>query len=172
MELNFLEEINIGEGIYLKKTLISLFILQVFFISIVFIFNPRILITINNDEFNELLMNKTYYGFPKSSFIIAILKENWFRPKSCKIILITEHSTYNLERGFDNPIRYYIINHANYRVFLLIFYLVIDFIIMLILKYKKTKNPRQYQMSETIFSLTLLCLLIVFAFIFFSTYIP
>ena len=162
----------IERGIYLKKTLITLFILQILFISIVFIFNPPILITINNDEFNELLMNKTYYGFAKSSFIIAILKENWFRPKSCKINLITEHSTYNLERGFDNPIRYYIINHANYRILLLIFYLVIDFIIILILKYEKAKNSKQYRISEWISSLTLLCLLIPSVFIFFSAYIP
>ena len=146
-----------------KAIIIVLLILQILFVFIVFIFNPPILITINNDEFNELLMNNTYYGFPESSFIIAIVKENWFRPKTCEIILFTGYNTYKLQRSSDNVIRYYIKNHSNYRIISIINNLVMDFIVIIIARYKKINIfLKSTEINESFFYFIIFIPLILF----------
>lgn len=156
-----------------KAIIIVLFILQVFFVFIVFIFNPPILITINNDEFNELLMNNTYYGFPKSSFIIAIVKENWFRPKTCEIVLFNGYNTYKLQRSSDNVIRYYIKSHSNYRIISIINNFVMDLIVILIARYKKISIFFKHLLiNELVFYFIIFVPLILFNCIFLFSCLP
>lgn len=120
-----------------KIIIIIIFILQILFACIIFAYNPPIIIAINDEEFNELLMTNTYFGFPKSFFILATLKENWFRPESCEIFIINEYGSYTLKRGFEDVVKYYIKNNANFRIILIVFNLVLDFIIIIIIKLSK-----------------------------------
>lgn len=123
-----------------KIIIIIILILQILFTCIIFVYNPPIIIAINDEEFNELLMTNTYFGFPKSFFILATLKENWFRPESCEIFIINEYSSYTLKRGSEDVVKYYIKNNANFRIILIVFNLVLDFIIIIIIHYlKKSK---------------------------------
>ena len=123
-----------------KIIIILLLILQIFITFVIFMYNPPILITINNKEFNELLMDNTYNGFPKSFFILAILNEKWFRPKSSEILILNEYSHYSLKRGPDNVIKSYIKEHANFRIIFFVFNIIFDLIIIMFSKYFKKSN--------------------------------
>ena len=85
----------------------SFIIFQIIVTCIIMIFAPPTLITINNKEFNELLRHKTATGFPESTFIIAVLVDE-FSGHDCKIYICNGITNYTLERSKNSEIRAYI----------------------------------------------------------------
>ena len=85
---------------------------QIIMTCIIILFAPPILITIKDKEFNELLRHKTTTGFPESTFIIAVLVDE-FSGHDCKIYIFNGLTNYTLEISKNSEIRTYIEQNNN-----------------------------------------------------------